>query len=157
MSPTERRPRGQHHKRLALAICAAFAIGLPLAALQMATDDRGVADVPYGEPEDGTWRLVRVAGEPIYERYEIAVRFGRIEGGYDGCNAWGFSDQRDDFGNRLIVSDAQGCDPKPFDGVYNALRNAEARTDGRTPEALQRKLGELEIVLDRVEEGGRWP
>lgn len=104
----------QHHRRLAIltsiglvvaAVAAASAVLLPPGEtlLHLAT----ASDV------DGEWRFAESPG-----RYTIVIRDGEIVGGFDGCNAWGFAEERAADGSRMVVSDAQGCEPQPFDETY---------------------------------------
>lgn len=104
----------QHHRRLAILT----SIGLVVAAVAAAS----AVLLPPGEtllrlvtaPEvDGEWRFAGAPG-----RYTVVIRDGEIVGGFDGCNAWGYSDERAPNGKRMVVSDAQGCEPRRFDETY---------------------------------------
>ena len=113
MSPTER-PRSQHHKRLAWLTAAVLGIAATagLCSVLLPRNDRLIYRLTAPDL-DGEWRFVGPRA-----RYMLRIREGEIVGGYDGCNAWGFSQTLDDTGERMVVSDAQGCNPKPFHDTY---------------------------------------
>ena len=64
---------------------------------------------------DGTWRAVSIDGSAAKGRFVVATGDGRITGGYDGCNQWGFQSR-----DGTIASDLQGCGPDPQLDAYSA-------------------------------------
>lgn len=124
MSPPDRTRKGQHHARLAKVVGAAFVIGLPIALFPIFGDLMREASQIFNGPKNGVWQLEQISSRPADRRYTVEIRYGAIEGGYDGCNNWDFMDERHEDGERMVVQDAQGCPPVPDDALYNALRNA---------------------------------
>lgn len=124
MPPANKPPKGQHHARLAKVVIAAFAIGLPIALLPIFGDLMREASQIFNGDKDGVWQLEQIGGKPTERRYTVEIRYGAIEGGYDGCNNWHFIDERHDDGQLMIVQDARECPVSPDDEAYNALRQA---------------------------------
>lgn len=56
---------------------------------------------------DGNWSAVAIDGRPAPVGYRLAIENGRVQGGRDACNDWGY--QEDGRGGRLIVSTLVGC------------------------------------------------
>ncbi|HEX8442361.1 MAG TPA: hypothetical protein VF631_01805 [Allosphingosinicella sp.] len=79
---------------------------------------------------DGNWTVLSIDGQPVPPgSYELRVRRGRVTGGRDGSNGWGYvEDQppRPD-GSRMIISDLQGCAETPERTAYwRAINNGES-------------------------------
>ncbi|HEX9965925.1 MAG TPA: hypothetical protein VGB04_13200 [Allosphingosinicella sp.] len=72
---------------------------------------------------DGGWAAVAIDGRAVPERaYRISVEGGRVRGGRDGCNDWGFDAPEVPGGPRMIVSTAVGCpEGDPVREAYWAL------------------------------------
>ncbi len=94
-------------------VIAAFAIGLPIALLPIFGDLMREASQIFNGDKDGVWQLEQIGGKPTERRYTVEIRYGAIEGGYDGCNNWHFIDERHDDGQLMIVQDARECPVSP--------------------------------------------
>jgi hypothetical protein len=87
-----------------------------------------------GQVIDGVWVAETIDGRGVGRtRYTITVAQGRITGGHDGCNGWGY--QLDD-GQRTVVSTLIGCPHDPLQQTYWAVVHrepwqAQLRADGR--------------------------
>jgi hypothetical protein len=101
-----------------------------------------------GEAIDGVWLAETIDGRSVgRSRYTINVAEGRVTGGRDGCNDWGF-----DYGERerTIVSTLIGCPADPlFEGYWAVVNpqpwHPQLRADGR----LEATAGRHVVVLRR--------
>jgi hypothetical protein len=95
-------------------------------------------DVARSGHLDGLWAVTMIGGEPAGPDYLLRIRGGRVVGGKDGCNSWGYDltlPPRPD-GTRMIISDAMACPLTPERKAYwRALGNGNApvrlNDDGR--------------------------
>ena len=121
MRETDPPRRGQHHKRLA---------GFTAAALGIAAI-AGFSGLLFPAPEtlwhrltgpeiDGGWRFVSIDGRDVRRNdYSVSILWGRIVAGHDGCNGWGFQDNKPAGSHdREIVSTLVGCPDDPARGAY---------------------------------------
>ena len=72
---------------------------------------------------DGDWTAISIDGKALKpERYRISIRADEVSGGRDDCNDWGYAEERDQNGERMITSTLVGC-PKgdPIRETYWAL------------------------------------
>lgn len=108
------------------------------------------------EPDhDGMWTVTAISGETVPAgAFLLRVRGGRVTGGRDGCNAWGFDETRPPAadGTRMILSDAQECAATPqLRGYWRALGNGNAPLRLNESGELRIRAGGDEIVARRVE------
>ena len=66
-----------------------------------------VAAAGPGAATDGSWSAVTIDGRPAPDGYRLAIENGRVKGGRDACNDWGYQD--DGRGGRMVVSTLVGC------------------------------------------------
>src|SRR5687767_1222784 len=78
---------GRRRRRSAFAL-AAFAFGLA-SVHQVATSGVPALVVPE---VDGSWSAVTIDGRPAPQGYRLAIENGRVRGGRDDCNDWGYQD-----------------------------------------------------------------
>lgn len=101
---------------------------LPLAILLAASAQACTAPAPEPGPGaapalDGRWRAVSIGGRPVGRGiYTIVVRDGRVVGGRDGCNDWGYVRHQGDW---AIESTAIGCPDDPLQRLYFAALDPE--------------------------------
>lgn len=114
-----------------------LAVFLLLLGLAHYVSIHGIPKRLFAAEEDGRWGAVSIDGQTMTSQgYTIVIEDGRVAGGRDGCNYWGFSDDppaKD--GSRMIVSTLVGCpEDDPTRRAYWALTTAEAslvmRQDG---------------------------
>lgn len=86
---------------------------------------------------DGAWAAVSIDGRPApWREWRISVERGKVAGGRDGCNDWGFDEPEVEGGERTIVTTLVGCpEEDPVRKAYWALALAdrvslELRKDG---------------------------
>lgn len=99
----------RRRRRRSGAALAAFLLLLGL--IHLAIDGR--FDWIFAPPEDGSWRAVAIDGRPVVDRdFLIGIRDGRVVGGNDDCNSWGFLEDNMSKppGERMIESTLQLCD-----------------------------------------------
>ena len=104
---------------------------------------------------DGMWSVTSISGRDVPAgAFLLRVRGGRVSGGRDGCNSWGYDETRPvaPDGTRMIVSDAQECAPTPhLRGYWRALGNGNAPLHVGEDGALRIRAGGDEIVARRTE------
>lgn len=73
--------------------------------------------------EDGAWRFVSIDGEEVSRNgYSVGIRWGRITGYHNGCNACGFQDDRPAGSpDRQLVCTLAACAEQPADAGFNRL------------------------------------
>ena len=87
-----------------------------------------------GEAVDGAWVAETIDGRSVGRtRYTLNIAEGRVTGGHDGCNGWGYQWEQ---GQRTISSTLIGCPPDPLQQAYWAVVQPEPWTarlldDGR--------------------------
>jgi hypothetical protein len=87
-----------------------------------------------GQAIDGVWVAETIDGRGVGRtRYTINVAEGRVTGGHDGCNGWGYEMYQ---GQRTVNSTLIGCPPDPLHEGYWAVVRPEPWTarllrDGR--------------------------
>ena len=105
-----------------------------------------------GEPAvaDGLWSVTTISGVEVpAEKFLLRIRDGRVVGGRDGCNSWGFDATQKPApdGTRMIVSDAQECAPTPqLRSYWRALGNGNAPVRIAANGELNIRAGGDEIV-----------
>ena len=103
---------------------------------------------------DGMWRVTAISGEEVPPgQFLLRVRDGRVTGGRDGCNSWGFDETQPPApdGTRMIISDAQGCAPTPqLRGYWRALGNGNAPLQTSEAGELRIRAGGDEIIARRA-------
>lgn len=104
--------------------------------------------------EDGGWGALRIDGRPVpSSEYTIFIRDGRIEGGRDGCNSWGYTDDPPGPGERMILSTLVEC---PADDslrlAYYALARSGIEPELRRDGSLRLSAGGHEAIFRRC----RW-
>ena len=134
------------HGFLLLAVCAACSSSDPDEAAQLGH-------------YDGMWNVTAISGQPVPEgAFLLRVRGGRVSGGRDGCNAWGFDATRPPAadGTRMIISDAQECSPTPqLRGYWRALGNGNAPLRRTGSGELRIRAGGDEIIARRIADQAR--
>ncbi|HEX8307830.1 MAG TPA: hypothetical protein VF645_05360 [Allosphingosinicella sp.] len=101
---------------------------------------------------DGAWAALSIDGRPVHWReWRISVARGKVAGGRDGCNDWGFDEPEVEGGERMIVTTLVGCpEDDPVRKAYWALALADPvaldlgkdgtlRLSGRGHEAVLRR------------------
>ena len=94
-----------------------FAIGLPVALFVTFADPDRLMSEWFGPPQDGAWIAETLDGERPANRYTLGIRWGRIIGGYDGCNHWSYVESDGDVARMTTL---MACDPRP-DIAYGAV------------------------------------
>jgi hypothetical protein len=99
----------------------------------------GVPDRIFAAEEDGDWGALAIDGRSVSaDDYRIWVDGGRLAGGRDGCNDWGYSDDPPyPDGSRMILSTMVGCPDDPVRKAYWALRASGTRLELRTDGSLR--------------------
>lgn len=124
----------RRQSRVALSLLALL-IGLGL--VHAAHEGRIVQRLTAPEV-DGAWAAVSIDGRPVsWREWRISVARGKVAGGRDGCNDWGFDEPEVEGGERTIITTLVGCaEDDPVRKAYWALTLAdpaslELRTDGK--------------------------
>lgn len=105
----------RRQRRAGLALLALL-VGIGL--VQAGHDARIVERLTAPEV-DGVWAAVTVDGRPVpWGEWRVAIRWGKVAGGRDGCNVWSFAEPEVDGGERMIHTTLAGC-PED-DPVYKA-------------------------------------
>jgi hypothetical protein len=103
---------------------------------------------------DGMWTVTTISGQEVPPgKFLLRVRDGRVTGGRDGCNSWGFDATRAPApdGTRMIISDAQECSPTPqLRGYWRALGNGNAPLRTTEGGELRIRAGGDEIIARPV-------
>lgn len=127
-------------------------VGLGLA--QAAHDKRIVQRLTAPEV-DGAWAAVSIDGRSVpWREWRIGVDQGKVAGGHDGCNEWGFDEREVEGGERMIITTLAGCpEDDPVRKAYWTLALAdpgslELRQDG----TLRMRAAGHEALLRRC----RW-
>jgi hypothetical protein len=102
---------------------------------------------------DGLWTVVSISGKAApADRFLIRVREGKVTGGRDGCNSWGFDATVPPApdGARMIISDAQECAPTPVMRAYwRAIGNGNVPPRLTPTGELQLRAAGEEIIAER--------
>ena len=105
---------------------------------------------------DGLWAVTTISGVDVpTENFLLRIRDGRVVGGRDGCNSWGFDETQppQPDGTRMIVSDLQACPPTPeLRGYWRALGNGNAPLRLTANGELRIRAGGDEIVARRMKD-----
>jgi hypothetical protein len=104
---------------------------------------------------DGPWNAVTIDGQAVPPReWRIGVEGGKVSGGRDGCNDWGYGEPEVKGGARTIVSTLVGCpEGDPVRKAYWAMAMApEARLELLADGTLRIAARGHEAVLRRC----RW-
>ena len=124
-----------------------------LVALMTGCADRETP--PADASLDGLWRAERIDGDPVGRtEFLIRVRGGRVVGGKDGCNGWGFDQSRppEPNGSRLVVSTCMGCPGIPKISEYwRAIGNGNVIPVLTDQDQLRLRAGGHEILARRHE------
>ncbi|MDQ4087026.1 MAG: hypothetical protein M3177_03275 [Pseudomonadota bacterium] len=76
-----------------------------------------------GQAIDGVWVAETIDGRGVGRmRYTIEVAEGRVTGGHDGCNGWGYEIYK---GQRTVNSTLIGCPSDPLHEGYWAVVRPE--------------------------------
>ncbi|WP_375289652.1 hypothetical protein [Qipengyuania sp.] len=69
--------------------------------------------------EDGAWAFTSIDGTDVSQaRYSLSIRWGRIEGFFNGCNSCGFSDDKPSGSKeRMLTCTMQWCPTTPRDAL----------------------------------------
>ena len=97
---------------------------------------------------DGLWQVEEINGSAPTASFLLRIRGGRVVGGRDGCNSWGFdlTQPPEPDGTRMVISDAQGC---PLTRERNAYWRALGNGNVRPVLTEDRKL-KLNVGVDEV-------
>ncbi len=102
---------------------------------------------------DGLWSVVAISGEPIPpDRFLVRVRGGRVTGGRDDCNSWGFDATvpPGPDGTRMIIADAQECAPtRELRAYWRAIGNGNVAPRLTENGELQLNAGGDELLAIR--------
>ena len=103
----------QRHERLSIALALAImVVALVMAVVGIAgVSPVDIADRLYAAPEDGSWKATTFDRRPVESKnYLIAVRRGKVIGGYDDCNGWSYQDSAPGRnGERKVLSTLVSC------------------------------------------------
>lgn len=115
-------------------------IGLGL--VQAAHDGRIVERLTAPEV-DGIWAAVSIDGRPVpWREWRFSVTRGKIAGGRDGCNDWGFDEPEVEGGERMIVTTLVECpEEDPVRKAYWALTAADPVAMELAKDATMRLAG----------------
>jgi hypothetical protein len=145
---------GAFRRRQAKSTLGLLALLAALGLVQIGHDAR-VVERLTAPAVDGTWAMESIDGRSVpWREWRFSVGRGRVAGGRDGCNDWGFDEPEVEGGERMIVTTLVGCpEDDPVRKAYWALANDKAawlelRRDGR----LRISGGGHEAVLRRC----RW-
>lgn len=98
-----------YRRRQARIALALLALLLALGMVQAGNDFRIVQRLTAPEV-DGAWAAVSIDGRPVsWREWRISVTGGKVAGGRDGCNDWGFDEPEVEGGERMIVTTLVGC------------------------------------------------
>lgn len=98
---------------------------------------------------DGLWQVEEINGSKPSANFLLRIRGGRVVGGRDDCNSWGFDETQPPApdGARTILSDAQGCPrTRERNAYWRALGNGNVRPALTEDRKLKLKVGEDEVV-----------
>jgi len=84
---------------------------------------------------DGSWAAVAIDGRPVpWREWRYRIERGKVAGGFDACNEWGFDTPEVEGGPPTITTTLVGCpEQDPVRKAYWALAlgaSAELRADG---------------------------
>jgi len=110
---------------------------------------------PQPDPShDGLWRAETIDGDPVgRSEFLLRVRDGRVVGGKDACNHWGFDFTRppEPDGTRAIISTLMACPGIPgIPAYWRAIGNGNAVPQLTEEGKLRFRAGGSEIVARRV-------
>lgn len=115
----------------------------------------GPAERPPARDIDGPWLAVAIDGRPVAAgEWRFGISDGKVSGGRDGCNDWGFGEPETKGGPRTIHSTLVGCpEDDPVRKAYWAMASApEATLEQREDGALRIAARGHEALLRRC----RW-
>jgi len=107
-----------------------------------------------GESIDGAWQALAIDGRPVGRTlYTVNVERGRVTGGRDGCNHWGYQWEE---GRRLVVSTLIGCHSDPLQAGYWAVVGAEPWAPEPRPDGtMQLRAAGHSALFRRAVDGDR--
>ncbi|MGE5562895.1 MAG: hypothetical protein ACM3ZV_06235 [Bacillota bacterium] len=86
-------------------------------------------------PKDGNWTAIAIDGQRIgAERFRLVIRDGKVVGGRDDCNDWGYASEPDANGERSIISTLQACPDTDIRRRFQAIiasPTLDLTSDGR--------------------------
>jgi hypothetical protein len=99
--------------RIGLAIILVLGIAAVIVSILAIADvsPRDIGDTFHATPADGSWKAVTFDGQSAKSKnYSVAIRRGRVVGGYDDCNGWSYQDEKPDRnGERMMLSTLVEC------------------------------------------------
>jgi hypothetical protein len=146
--------RAAYRRRQAGTGMALLGLLLGLGLVQAGHDSRIVQRLTAPEV-DGAWAALSIDGRPAqWREWRISVSGGKVAGGRDGCNDWGFDEPEVEGGERTITTTLVGCpEDDPVRKAYWILAldrsiSPQLRSDGR----LRLAAGGHEAIFRRC----RW-
>lgn len=101
--------RAAYRRRQARTGLALLGLLLGLGLVQAGQDSRIVQRLTAPEV-DGAWAAVSIDGRPVsWREWRLSVTSGKVAGGRDGCNEWGFTEPEVEGGERMIDTTLVGC------------------------------------------------
>jgi heat shock protein HslJ len=110
---------------------------------------------PAARDIDGAWLAVAIDGRPVAAgAWRFGISDGKVSGGRDGCNDWGYGEPETKGGPRTIHSTLVGCpEDDPVRKAYWAIASApEATLDQRDDGVMRIAARGHEALLRRC----RW-
>lgn len=101
------------------------ALLLALGLVQIGHTERVVQRLTAA-PVDGAWTAVSIDGRAVAAgAWRVSVERGRVSGGRDDCNDWGYQEPQQEGQERMIVSTLVGCrEDDPVRRAYWAMATA---------------------------------
>jgi heat shock protein HslJ len=145
--------RAAYRRRQARTGLALLGLLLGLGLVQAGHDLRLVGRLTAPET-DGAWAAVSIDGRPVsWRQWRLSVTGGKVSGGRDGCNDWGFSEPEVEGGERMINMTLVECPDDPVREAYWTLARARSMSPRLSGDgSLRLAAGGHEAVFRRC----RW-
>ncbi|MFL6726966.1 MAG: hypothetical protein ACJ8FS_10705 [Sphingomicrobium sp.] len=103
----------RRRERFSIAVVLVLAIAAAAMAVLGITgvSPRDLRDLLHSTAADGSWKAITFDGLPVKSKnYLVAIRRGKVFGGYDDCNGWSYTDEKPDKnGERKMLSTLVSC------------------------------------------------
>jgi heat shock protein HslJ len=118
--------RAAYRRRQSKAGLSLLGLLIGLGLLEVAHEGRIIQRLTAPEV-DGAWAVLSIDGRPVpWREWRISVARGKVAGGRDGCNDWGFDKPEVEGGERTITTTLVGCpEEDPMRKAYWALALAD--------------------------------
>lgn len=109
-----------------------------------------------GPAVDGSWRFVTIDGQAMPQSdYTIGIEWEKIVGGRDGCNMWGYQDDKPAGSfHREIISTLAACadDDSPQAALYGLFAASAPEMKLVDDDTLILRVPGHEARLERIDE-----